>query len=249
MTMDMKMNRIFITITLAICLCIGWTRQALPTGKSGPQKTPLTNIDADSQHCRIASKPGSSSVYKQLAKNVDLSTVTFDTPFGKAIEVLRNSTDPPLNIVVLWRDLSENALVERDTPIYMEGIMGIPFRTALELLLRAVSSQPNELGYVVDGGVITIATRASLPIKMVTRVYDVTDLVAPPANYSFGLPVGLFGAAAGGFGRGWMRQMPVRGFGRGWRTYGRTAGGYAGRSAMQYDPGRRRIQASAISSR
>ncbi len=246
--MDMKKNRIFITITLAICLCTGWTRQALPTGKSGPQKTPA-NIDADNQNRRIVSKPGGSIVYKQLAKNVDLSIVTFDTPFSKAIEILRNSTDPPLNIVVLWRDLRENASVERDTPIHMEGIMGITLRTALELLLRAVSSQPNELGYVVDSGVIIIATRASLPIEMVTRVYDVTDLVAPPANYRFGLPVGLFGAAAGGFGRGWMRQMPVRGFGRGWGTYGRAAGGYTGRSAMQYGPGRRRIQASAISLR
>jgi len=74
-----------------------------------------------------------------LSQPVDLSAFTLDMPFGEAIEILRNSNEPPLNLVVLWRDLRENAFIEQSTPIYMEGISGIPLRKGLELLLMAVS--------------------------------------------------------------------------------------------------------------
>jgi general secretion pathway protein D len=53
----------------------------------------------------------------------------------------------------------------------------------LELLLKSVSGGFAELGYVVDDGIITIATVGSLPSEMVTRVYDVTDLLGRRADY------------------------------------------------------------------
>jgi len=198
MVMDANKNRILIAVTLTICLC---------------------------SLCTAASAGASdSSVYEQLEKIVDLSAFTIHTPISSAIEILRNSTEPALNIVVLWRDLSENAFVQRDTPICMDGVSAIRLRTGLELLLRAVSSSPGDLGYVVQDGVIIVATNQSLPRKMVTRIYDIRDLAAPPANYRFGLPVGPFWPAAPGFGGGWMGQGPIGAFGGAWGTYGRGIG-------------------------
>jgi len=65
-----------------------------------------------------------------------------------------------------------------------------------------------KLGYVVHGGAIIIATQASLHKKLVTRIYDITDLVNPPANYrimpGFGMPFGFGGMNFGGAGFGGM---------------------------------------------
>ena len=59
-----------------------------------------------------------------------------------------------------------------------------------------------KLRYVVDEGVIIIATQDSLPRKKVTRIYDITDLVSEPANYrlmpGFGMPFGFGGMSFSG---------------------------------------------------
>ena len=126
------------------------------------------------------------AVNMQLERQVDFSMLTEDTTFEEAIELLRNSVDPPLTIIVLWGDLSENAFIEKDTPINMsgEGLNNIILRTALSRLLQAVSSGGfSELDYILEDGVITIATRESLPTSYRTEVYDVTDLTNPPADF------------------------------------------------------------------
>ncbi len=193
---------------------------------------PYTKSNSENQS-RQTSKP----VYKQV-KGVTSNPSTF-TPsmsFSEAIDILRNSTRPPLNIVVLWKDLEGNADIYRDTPIGMDGVSKVPLRTHLKLLLMSVSGGGVEkLGYVIEDGVITIATQGSLPKKMVARIYDITDLAAAPANYRFmpglGMLFGGMGYGRQGFNRGMMpsggmgygRQglyggmMPYRGGGR--RTY------------------------------
>jgi hypothetical protein len=120
--------------------------------------------------------------------------------FGEAVGILRHATIPPVNIVVLWKDLSDNADIDRETEIGMDGVRGVPLRTHLELLLTAVAADnPTKLRYVVHGGVIVIGTQERLRLRPVTRVYDIADLTSPPANYFFlavplairALPVGL----------------------------------------------------------
>ena len=144
------------------------------------------------------------TAYKQVKRaTAGPSSFKPDMPFGEAIDILRNSTVPKLNIVVLWKDLEENADIYRETPIGMSGLSGVPLRTHLKVLLMSVSAgSAGRLGYVVDKGVIIIATRDSLPKKMVTRIYDITDLVSAPANYrlmpGFGMPFGFGGMPFGG---------------------------------------------------
>jgi type II secretory pathway component GspD/PulD (secretin) len=127
--------------------------------------------------------PADKETYDQLAKTVDLSRLSPDMTFADAIELLRNSVEPPLKIVVMWPDLQTNADIQRTTRINMEPISAIPLEKALSLLLSSVSSAGVELGYIIEDGVITIATKASLPTKMIQRVYNISDLLGLPANF------------------------------------------------------------------
>ncbi len=166
------------------------------------------------------SKPDYKKVNRATA---DPSSFTPDMPLEQAIDILRNSTVPSLNIAVLWKDLEENAGIYRDTPIGMDGVSRVPLRTHLKLLLMSVSAGGAEkLVYVIDDGVITIATQGSLPKKMIARVYDISDLVSAPANYrlmpGLGMPFGYGRMAFGGMGyrgQGFSgRARPYRGVGR-----------------------------------
>ncbi|MHC4242111.1 MAG: hypothetical protein ACYS3N_04110 [Planctomycetota bacterium] len=173
-------------------------------------KGPHARINSENQIRQIPK-----TAYKQV-KRITANPSSFkpDMPFSEAIDILRNSTIPKLNIAVLWKDLQENADIYRETPIGMDGLSGVPLRTHLKILLMSVSGGGVEkLGYVVDQGVIIIATRSSLPRKLVTRIYDITDLVSEPANYRF---MRGFGMPFGGAGYGGMRfggMMPFGGTG------------------------------------
>lgn len=212
----------------------------IPTNKVCKPTHELTPKSSYKLEKKLANNPTHNltyeSVYKQLDELANPSTFKPDMPFGEAIEILRNSTEPKLNIVVLWRDLSENADIDRDTHIGMDGVSGIPLSTQLELLLMSVSAGgTTKLNYMVENGIITIATEDSLPNKRVTRVYDVSDLLGRPANY-FSMPMGPGGMGYGGMGLGGMGYGGYGGLGggRGYggmgygRPYGGTYGGYGG---------------------
>ena len=168
-------------------------------------KRPYTRINSDNQIRQIPKTP-----YRQVKRGTaNPSSFKPNMPFAEAIEILRNSTLPRLNIVVLWKDLEANANIYRETPIGTDGLSRVPLRTHLKVLLMSVSGgAPEKLGYVVDQGVIIIATRDSLPKKLATRIYDISDLVNPPADYrimpGFGMPFGFGGMNFGGAGFGGM---------------------------------------------
>ena len=89
----------------------------------------------------IGRDPADYAVYEQLDEIVDLSALTPSMPFSEAIEELKNSVEPPLKIVVLWRDLLNEAEIEPITEIDMDGVGAIGLGKALELLLKAVSTR------------------------------------------------------------------------------------------------------------
>ena len=132
----------------------------------------------------IERRPAKPVIHYTQGQTADLSTLTPETSFSNAIDMLRNSVEPPLKIFVNWRDLSENADVDRSTPINMNGMNGIKVRKTLELILESVSGGFSEIDYVIDDGVITIATKDSLPSRMRTTVYDVTDLLGAPGRFA-----------------------------------------------------------------
>jgi type II secretory pathway component GspD/PulD (secretin) len=144
------------------------------------------------------------AVSKQLEMTVDLSKFNPDMTFGEAIELLKGSVDPALRIVPLWKDLQENAEIDRTTKINMEPVSSIPVGRALDLLLNSVSGGLVKLGYVIQDGVITIATQASLPTESVQRMYDITDLLDLPAQFETDLDTAGLGEVqqVGGTGGG-----------------------------------------------
>ena len=217
------------TILLLVCMC-GFCKTDVLAAEKNSRREKLVKVSPKNARSRVARiRRSNTTVYKQLKQTVDLSSLTLDTPFSEAIDLLRNSTGPPLTIVVLWRDLSENANVERDTPIRIDGVSGIRLRTGLEILLMAVSGSFAKLGYVVEHGVIIIATKESLPAKMVTRVYDISNLVARPAR--FGFAPGLGGGWPRGLYAGGRGQMALRG-GTNWAAYGRGGRRRSGRGTV-----------------
>jgi hypothetical protein len=124
----------------------------------------------------IEQDPADAAVYERLEQFVNLSDLTLSMSFADVIEQLKTAVDPPLQIQPNWKDLLENAEVEQTTPAGMDPHPNIKIRKALEILLDGVSSEFAKLGYVVDEGVVLIATADSLPSKMVPRVYEIPVL-------------------------------------------------------------------------
>ncbi len=154
----------------------------------------------------IGLDPESMRVYQQLESIVDLSALTPEMPLSEAIEIIRSSVEPPLSIVVLWRDLYDNAEIEPSTRIDMDGLPKVRLGIALENLMRAITPATafSPVDYVVNKGVVTVGTEDSLPTQqMETRVYDITDLVGEPANYGgmqglmMGMMMGMMGTMMG----------------------------------------------------
>jgi len=171
--------------------------------------------------------PGKALVKPQPATPI----FTRDTTFGQAIQALRQSTRRPLNIVVYWKEIADNAGISQDTPIGADGIVGLTVRQHLEILVGSLSATSGaKLGYVVNRGVIVIATVDRLPKpRKVTRVYDVSDLVAPPST---GFRPGMWG----GFGPGMGMRNNLMGMG-GFGQYGGFRGQPGGIGSI---PGRTR---------
>lgn len=123
------------------------------------------------------------AVHRQLERIVDLSAITQQTPASEAFEILKNSVQPPLNLIVIWRDLLDNANIEPSSPVELDGPANVQLGTALRNLLDAISDplatgSEYRVDYVVSGGTITVATRIGLPQrKLETRVYDLPPLL------------------------------------------------------------------------
>jgi len=173
----------------------------LPAGKSlslkyrlliSPGRAKKNQLEAEwksfsrttSNQARIEPEQDTNSRHKtdeDLSKDLDKSAFVFEfrpeMSFAEAIELIKHCVDPPLPIVVIWKDLLDNADTDRTTPINMDPISGISPGMALKLLLRCVSGGYDRLGYVVADGIIMIATVETLPEKCQTRVYDISDLL------------------------------------------------------------------------
>ena len=126
--------------------------------------------------------PADAAVHEQLEQIVDLSSLNIAMCFDEVINELEHSVEPPLQIQPNWKDLLELADLEPTTPSMMDPLTGIKLRKALEVLLAGVSSDSAKVGYVVDEGVIVIATEDTLPKKMVSRVYEIPALAHAGSN-------------------------------------------------------------------
>ncbi len=125
----------------------------------------LTDAEVRLERVMGGDSPGRTRVNEQLDRTVDLSGLTPEMPVREAVELLRNSVDPPLQIVVLWRDLEENAEIEPVSPIQMDGLADVKVRTALEALLEVLGAGTYELSYRVGDNVVTVGTTETLGMR------------------------------------------------------------------------------------
>jgi hypothetical protein len=147
--------------------------------------TPDNNIPGSAPGSRINVRDlREASKGKQIDDKAELEGITADTQFSRAIDIVRNSTRPPINIVVLWNDLRDKAGIEMQTPIGVDAVKGISIRKNLEIILRSLSTREIKIDYAVVDGVVVIGTKDSLPKNMKLRTYDITDLTGKPADYS-----------------------------------------------------------------
>jgi len=142
----------------------------------------MEQIKALSPPPEIKQNPADAAVNEQLEQIVDLSHLTSSMSFIDVITELKNSVDPPLQIQPNWKDLLENGEVEQTTPSGMDPLAIVKLRKVLDILLDGISGDFAELEYVVDEGVILIATVDSLPRKMIPRVYDIPFLAYSPGS-------------------------------------------------------------------
>lgn len=131
----------------------------------------------------ILRDPRDQACHERLRQDIDFSRVTQQTPVAEAFEILRHAVDPPLDLVVNWRDLLDNANVEPSSPAQIDGTVSIQLAAALRSLLDAITDplaagDEYRVDYVIDGGVITIATPAGLPRpELETRVYNLPPML------------------------------------------------------------------------
>lgn len=106
--------------------------------------------------------PATVKIREQLDTIVDMSSLEPQMPLADAVETLRKSVDPPLNLVVLWTDLRENLSVEPSTPVNIGGMASVKLETALDLLVKGMSSVNAKPMWKIKGDAIVVATAAGL---------------------------------------------------------------------------------------
>lgn len=131
--------------------------------------------------------------------------------FSDVVDFLRDVGQT--NIFVNWRAL-EGAGIAKDTQVTAR-LRDVKFNKVLTTILNEVGGGTVRLGYTIDEGVITISTEEDLSANVVTRVYDIRDLIinipdfteAPDFNLQQSAQVGgggggssLFGGGGGGGG-------------------------------------------------
>ncbi|TWT43813.1 hypothetical protein RAS1_02130 [Phycisphaerae bacterium RAS1] len=106
--------------------------------------------------------------------NQKMIDVSFgDASLEAAIDWLRSATGA--DFVVRWQPL-EDAGVRRDTAVSL-NVRNLPLSQVLWLLLTEAGGPDVRLAYRASGRLILISTEEDLDREMVTRVYDVSDLL------------------------------------------------------------------------
>lgn len=153
-------------------------------------------------------KPGGSEqkIYDELgqpARKFDF----VETPLSEVVDFLSAEHEIPIQ---LKSKTLTDAGIAIDTPI-TKRLSGITLRSALRILLSEL-----ELTYMVKDEVLQITTPedAESPDNMVTKVYNVGDLVVPIQSGGMGAMGGGFGMMGGGM-MGGMGGMGMGGMGMG----------------------------------
>jgi hypothetical protein len=127
-------------------------------------------------------KSRSVAISELLDRQVDGSMLTEDMPLSEALELLSESVEPPLPLLIHWKDLQVNTLIEKDTPIGVEGFGRLKLHQALNAILQSAAGREPKPVLIADGGILILASQEMLQKYRITRAYDVRDLLAVPST-------------------------------------------------------------------
>lgn len=129
--------------------------------------------------------------------------VSFEAnPLEMVIEFFRNTTG--VNFYVNWSKLRD-AGIDEDTPVTLK-LTDTPAGDALQLVLRQLSTELDQLEHSVINGIVQISTRQDLRATTVTHSYDIRDLLIQAPHFrnapEFDLNQALSNTSSGGSGTG-----------------------------------------------
>jgi len=131
-----------------------------------------------SVRAKRAAAPPSKKVTATRLKNYSFTK----EPLANVIDSLRRATG--LNFHVNWRSL-ETAGIEKDTPITLV-LKNVSASRALDMITEQLSTDKDKLEsiyWLVDRGVLSIASGNALNAKTRVTVHDVADLLLTPPNF------------------------------------------------------------------
>ena len=146
-------------------------------GTPAPEGPLVERKVADEPADRQRRRQTDQAVQAQLGRR--LPEINFDrVGLTDVVDFLRDVTNA--NIFINWKAL-EAAGVERNAPVTVR-LKDVAFGKALDTVLKSAGGDAVKLAYAVDDGVITVSTADDLAQDVITRVYDVRDLVRAKAG-------------------------------------------------------------------
>jgi hypothetical protein len=103
-----------------------------------------------------------------------------DVAFETAIDWLTEHTG--LNIHVSWERLADYGIA-RDKPLSLKA-RNLPLSQVLWLLMNQAAGSDVKLAYRASGSLLVLSTEEDLGRELLTRVYDVRDLLSRAPNFS-----------------------------------------------------------------
>jgi general secretion pathway protein D len=146
---------------------------------------------------RPTARTGKSDTLRILEQK--LPEVQFqETPFEQVVEWLRDFTK--LNISVRWQKLAD-AGIERDKPVTIQ-VRNLRLSQVLWMIMNELGGSEVKLAYRISGNLLIFSTTEDLDKEMVTKVYDIADLLlrVPRATRSSGFDVSQGLSQGGGQG-------------------------------------------------
>jgi len=118
-------------------------------------------------------------IHVALKETIESNMDFEDVPLVDVLDHVRAMTG--LNIHPNWKFLESQGYTKENVVVSSVHLVKVSYEKALQVILEDASGlnvgTPQELSYVVDGGVIAITTKYDLSLRVATVVYPIQDLV------------------------------------------------------------------------
>ena len=191
----MTTGRCAIAVLAVLAFVVVASAQTRPASPATPERGATSKTDV----AVTGSRPVTDAALKLLRKRVE-SVDWNETPFTEVIDWLKTEGDGRVNVIPRWTPLGEENITP-DTPVTLQlkdSTVEVVLRETLEAM-----SPGGELGFRGQENELAIATLSYFNRKLVTRIYDVTDIMIRFPDFGQNAPqIDLQKTRQGGGGSG-----------------------------------------------